>query len=310
MNKSTLAGIVGVVILCGGFAFWWRAKPAAGDSPGETGPSKISVPKPRVERGETGGVGGSRPRPEEPPAPKELSADARTERVKKILRDYQEIQAKMSADYGAAGQSFPGGLSAFLRQLALLEREKRADLAKAMTPQELEDYEIRETAAGQKMRTLLDGTAATDEQRRAVFHAEDSFNERFGFTFDMAPAALAVREAARQATQREIHAALGDELFQGWLQRDDPTYAHLAEFARQQNLPGNLALGLLNVRNGFTLSMLDIASAPLESAAERRAALVVWARDQIAGIAPLLPRDAGDREVTSWLGKSASAARP
>ena len=235
------------------------------------------------------------------PAPGTDPAAAKAARIKAILRDYDDIQARMSADYGSAGQSFPGGLNAFLRELALLDREKRADLAKVMTPRELEDYAIGESAAGQKMRAALDGTAATDEQRRAVFRAEQGFNDQFGFTFDLSPPALAVREAARQAIENQIRAALGDALFAAWLQRDDPGYVHFVEFAQRQNLPGSAALALWQTKNGFTLSALDIASAPPQSAGPRRAALLEWGRGGVTAIAPSLPPDVVEREVASWL---------
>ncbi len=248
--------------------------------------------------------------PASSPRPDASKPDAamRAARVRAILRDYEEISAKMSADYGAAGQAFPGGLGAFLRQLALVEREKRKDLATVMTPRELEDYEIGETAAGQKMRAILDGTAATDEQRRAVFRAEQDFDDKFGFTFDLSPPALAAREAARQAAEQQVRGALGDELFVTWLQHDDPTYAHFADFAQQQNLPAGAALALLNVRNGFTLSVLDIAAAPPAAAGPRRAALLEWGREGVAAVAPSLPGDVVAREVASWLQQSPAAS--
>jgi hypothetical protein len=53
--------------------------------------------------------------------------------IARIESDYDEIRAKAAADYAAAGKAFPGGLNAFLRQLALLEREKGADLDKELT---------------------------------------------------------------------------------------------------------------------------------------------------------------------------------
>ena len=54
-----------------------------------------------------------------------LSAD-QAARIEKIRRDYEEIRTKMSADFSAAGDKFPGGLNAFLKQLALLEQIGRA----------------------------------------------------------------------------------------------------------------------------------------------------------------------------------------
>lgn len=295
-RPGTWLALAGAAVLAGLVTWGWRwlASRTADRSPPpvvQPGAAVSPVPTPAGPRVPSPPVVPGRP----------LTAAEKAERVKKILRDYEEIQAKMSADYGAAGRSFPGGLNAFLQQLALLEREKRADLAKVMEPRELEDFEIRETAAGQKMRTALDGTAATDEQRRGAFRAEQAFNEQYGFTFDVTPPALRAREAARQATQEQVRAALGDELFATWLQRDDPTYARAVAFAQQQNLPDTAALALWQVRAKTTLGALDIALAPPESAAAMRAALREWSRAQVTAIAPLVTPEAVDWEVANWL---------
>jgi hypothetical protein len=96
----------------------------------------------------------------------------------------------MSADYTAAGANFPGGMNAFLRQLALLEREMHGDFAAALTPRELEDYEMRESTTGQSVQRRLAGVAVTEEQRREVFRLQREFDDRFALVFDVTPPAL------------------------------------------------------------------------------------------------------------------------
>lgn len=232
---------------------------------------------------------------------RDLSSADKAERVKKILRDYQEIQAKMSADYAAAGSAFPGGLGAFLRQLALLESEKHNDLGKVLTPRELEDFEIRANAAGQKMRTLLDGTAATDEQRRAVFRVEQQFNTDFGLTFDLSPAALRTREVARQSTQEEIRATLGDGLFGTWLQRDDPGYAGMVQFVRQQNLTEAAALALWQAKNEYLVKKLEIEAQPDDTTEARRSEALQVARAKVIAIVGPAAMESANSEVVDWL---------
>ena len=125
-----------------------------------------------------------------PPPIAGLSGPEKLDRIEKIKRDYDEITGKFSVEYAMAGDKFPGGVNAFMRQLALLAFEKRADLAAFLTPRELEDAEMRDTGAGQKVQTLLGNTAATDEQRRAVFELQKAFEDKFALTFDLAPPIL------------------------------------------------------------------------------------------------------------------------
>ena len=98
---------------------------------------------PAMSPGARPGAGISVARPSTP-AGTVLSPAEKAARVAQIRRDYDEIRAKTSADFAAAGTSYPGGLNAFLRQLALLEREKRRDFAAVLDPGELEDLEMKE----------------------------------------------------------------------------------------------------------------------------------------------------------------------
>ena len=229
--------------------------------------------------------------------------------MKDILRDYEEIQAKQSAEFSAAGTSFPGGLAAFLRQLALLDREKRADLAEVMTARELEDYEIRETAAGRHMREMLEGTAATDDQRRSVFRAEQAFNDQFGFTFDLSPAALREREAARQTMETKIYRALGGTMFAAWLQREDASYSEFVPLALRQGRPADFTLvELWEVRNNFMQSKFAIAAQPDDAVEQRQAAALQAAQARIAALIGVA--EAADPGVRRWLQQTPSAVPP
>lgn len=242
-----------------------------------------------------------------PPAPTAatpLTAAEKAARIEKIRRDYDEIRAKASADYSAAGANFPGGLNAFLRQLALLEREKRADFARILSPRELEDLELRETPAGQLVQRLLGSTAATDEQRRAAFRLQRDFEDRFALTFDVSPAALLQREAARQQTQEKILATLGDELTTAWLS-EGGDYAGFAAFVARHNLPPSASLDLWRVKNEFTLGRLELAAAGLtpEQRAAAMATLVQQIETRVGNIVGSGMLGTARNEVLLWLPK-------
>lgn len=248
-----------------------------------------------------------------PPAGASVAADDAEARrraiaalIARIEADYHEVRGKAAADYAAAGKSFPGGLNAFLRQLALLEREKRADLAKELTPRELEDYEYRETNAGQQVARLLGDTGATEAQRRAAFRHQLAFEDRFALVFDMAPAALAEREAARQATQENIRGELGDALFAAWLRGEGAEFGQMAELVATQGQPVAAALDLWSARNEFIRGRLRILADPALDAAQRQAAvarLAEQAEIRVASVVGLAALQAGRDEALQWLRK-------
>jgi hypothetical protein len=227
-------------------------------------------------------------------------------RVEKIKRDYDEVRARVAAEYAAAGASFPGGLNGFLRQLALLEREKRVDLAAVLSPRELEDLELRDTTAGQTVQRLLGDTDVDDDRRRAVFRLQLEFDDRFGLTFDVSPPALLERERARREMNEQIRATLGDGWFAAWLRGEGADFAPMAELAAQQQLPPSASVELWRAKNEFALRHLEITTAPGLTAQQRRAARAILVQQTeirlmgiLGGGAVQLARDG----VFQWLPK-------
>lgn len=221
-------------------------------------------------------------------------------RVAAILSDYEAMRNKASAEHEALGDHFPGGLNAFLRQLVLLEREKRVDLATVLTPGELEDHELRESPAGHIVQELLGQSAASDEQRRAAFRLQLEFDDRFALSFDSTPRAALERERARVDLQEKILVALGESLFATWLRGEGEEYGHFSNFAAQRQLPSTTALELWRIKNDYTLRRLELsAGSELSSAAHRELVDATTARIQ-ALLGPIALHHAGP-ELTNWL---------
>lgn len=249
---------------------------------------------------ETGATDAESAAPQEARA---LSAAEKAARVAKIKRDYDDIRAKAAADYTAAGASFPGGLNAFLRQLALLEREKRADFAAVLDAAELEELEYRETTAGQLVQRLLGDTAASEEQRRAVFRLQLAFEDRFALTFDLSPRALLERETLRQQVQEQIRGVLGDALLGSWLRGEGGDFGNFTRFVAEQGLPLAKAIELWQVKNEFIRRRLELNSQPLPAEQLRalQGALTQETESRAKGILGPGAAHAASRDVLGWL---------
>lgn len=225
-------------------------------------------------------------------------------RVEQIRRDYDEIRAKASAEFAAAGNSYPGGLNAFLRQLALLEREKRNDFAAVLDPAELEQLELRETPAGQRVQRQLGISAATDEQRREVFRTQRAFEDQFALTFDLTPPALLERERTRLATQEKIRGVLGDALFLEWLRGEGAEFEQIRSFTGQQGLPADAALNLWHAKSDLTVRRLEVAArsglAP-ETMRQLQDQLTRQAEDRVFAILGPGAMETAKQQVLGWL---------
>lgn len=300
--KRTIAVAVGVAVAVTVAIILMRTGESPAARPGSSQPTPAMPPpaKPRRAAVEGPGPGATANRGADEAA---ISPAEKAARVEKIKKDYEEIRAKTAADYSAAGARFPGGLNAFLRQLALLEREKRADLAAVLSPHELEDLELRETLAGQQIQRWLGDTPVSDEQRRAVFRLQREFDDRFALTFDVTPKALLERETARHRLQEEIRGLLGDALFASWLRGEGPDYANFVAFATREGLPAEMPLNLWRTKNEFIRRRLELAAQPLSSP-QLAAAQNALARDietRVLAIVGPAAMVTARKEILNWL---------
>jgi hypothetical protein len=300
-SRGLIVGSALALLMIGALVIWWRSARvertrSVGRTPEKnaavTAPAAHPIPEPK------------RARPPET-ANRPLSAAEKAARVEKIKRDYDEIRTKASADFSAAGTNFPGGLNAFLRQLALLEREKRADLAAVLSAAELEDLEMRETTAGQLVQKWLGDTAASEAQRREVFRLQRAFEEKFALTFDLTPGALLARETSRQQLQEQIRGVLGDALFASWLRAEGGDFAQFQKFAAQQGLPADAPLNLWRAKNEFTRQRLELNARGTDRRNEQfraaQAALTQEIEARVLGIVGPGAMTAARNEVLAWL---------
>jgi hypothetical protein len=302
MNARTLILVFGAIIVATIAGWSWRMRDRA--PPAMKSESGIAMSPPR------GALPAKSPAAALPGAASQRSsvpahpAADKAAQVEKIRRDYAEMVAKFTADFQAAGANFPGGLNAYLRQLALLDREKWRDLTALLSPGELEDLQMAETQAGKDVQHWLGDTAATDEQRRAVFRLRREFDERHALTLDLTPALLLAREERRQEMQRQILSQLGEALTAAWLRSEGPEYQRFLDFAAKQGLSPLAAQMLRTVKNRFVLEQLKLATRPELSPAEVKAALVELKETSLAtlgqhmGSSLQLARESG---VLDWL---------
>lgn len=300
MRKPSLRVILVVLGVIGLGAWWWRGggerrpgpatPPKKNPSPAVTPQAReISVPPPAAA--------------ERPSAPA-LSVAEKAARVEKIRRDYEEMTARFAAEFTAAGANFPGGLNGYLRQLALLEREKHKDLGSVLGAAELEELELRETFSGKTVQKALGSTPASDEVKHAVFRIRKEFDDKYALIFDLSPAALLMRETERQAAQEKILAVLGPELSFAWLREEGPDFAEIATFVGQQNLGRETALEVWRIRNEVTQRNLAAALQPNtspEAVAAARTATAAWARERLTAVVGPVAAQAVGPGVFRWL---------
>jgi hypothetical protein len=130
---------------------------------------------------------------------------ASVERLKKIFSDYQELEHTIRVE------ASPGDATNIGAKLALLAREKRADIERALTPAELYTYDLRNGPAADRLRNHLIGFTVTETEFLAAYPAVQAILAAEGNQ----PRMTRETRLAQQAKINEaLRTAMGEQRFQ------------------------------------------------------------------------------------------------
>jgi len=149
-----------------------------------------------------------------------------------IQMDYQLMQSKIQQDTG--GIMFPEDRQA----LAVLEEERRRDLAAVLTPEELFEFEVRTSSTSMSLRHQLNGMEPTEEEFRAIFRLQQEVDLVGGPQLHGADEEAQRRyQEATERMKTELRETLGEERFRQYERNQDWSYGQLVNVAKRLELP-------------------------------------------------------------------------
>lgn len=161
-------------------------------------------------------------------------SDAKIDALAKIERDYEEMQTdvyRTSRGMSSTMQDYANQQ----RQVDLLTSEKRADLAAVLTPAELEEYELHNSAASRKISRAVQELTLTDDEFAALSRAQkvcDDNTPQLSST-TLSSEQMAQRQAAQLALYSQVQSTLADDRFYQYLQTTDTTYRTISALGSQ-----------------------------------------------------------------------------
>ena len=206
-----------------------------------------------------------------------------------IKRDYDEMRSEIY-EASRGGSMLPEDRA----KLALLEKEQRADLASVLTPQELEDYDLRASNTANTLRYNLTAFAPTEAEFRAIFKLQQAFDTQLGpMTSGMTQEQMRARQEGQKAVTEQIKAALGPERAAEYERSTDFSYRQATLVAERLNLPATTAKDLWAAKADFEQRSRAIASDSNLPPDARRAQVTAVQQEALAKVNTLLtPRGA------------------
>lgn len=204
--------------------------------------------------------------------------------IERINADYAEMNSQVrSATQGIM-------LPEDREKVALLEREKRADLAAILTPQELADYEMRTSPVTSRLRSALTLMDANEDEFRTIFGIQQRYNDQINPTTlnlgIITSESMQQRSAAMMKAATEIKAALGDARYAEYARAASNEFQQLTRLGQRENIPNDVLVRTYNLRDTVAAESARIAADTTLSPEEKRAAAQALgqnARAQITG---------------------------
>jgi hypothetical protein len=124
--------------------------------------------------------------------------------------------------------------------LRVLEQQRQVELANLLSPQELEEYQLRHSHVSENLRNQLSGFEPTEEEFRRLFRLQNDFEEQINRALpessDEVQAEIRARaqEEGQRALNEEMRKVLGGDRYGEWQRAQDPDYKALANLGSLQ----------------------------------------------------------------------------
>lgn len=152
-------------------------------------------------------------------------SDEKIDAIARIERDYGELTAEAWARRrGNAATS----MDAVMQSQQMMEREKLADLAAVLTPDELAQYEQRNSPSARTLINNLRNVDVTEAEYAQIYTAQKSFDAANPTRASMDGVTYAQRMSAQLALSEQVRSVLGDARFYAYLEGSDQNYAQVA----------------------------------------------------------------------------------
>ncbi|MCX6953223.1 MAG: hypothetical protein NTV51_13810 [Verrucomicrobia bacterium] len=199
---------------------------------------------------------------------------AKIDLIERINADYDEMSARVR-------ESMQGiALIEDRKKFDLLNRERRADLAAALTPEELENYDMRNSSVAFGRTNALTLMDATEAEFRAIYFAQKTMDDRLRLerasTGDLSPA---TRTAAQDQFTQELRTALGEARYADYQRSSSGEFQQLHRLSQRENLPVDTALRAFALRDRVSAESTRIVNDPAQTSDQKRAALQVLAQN-------------------------------
>ena len=175
-------------------------------------------------------------------------------------------------------------------QLRRIEKQREAELAQVLTPEELEEYQLRNSSTANSMRAQMTGFQPSEDEFRKIFRLQKVFENEFSQAFDVTDDAQAqikarAQQDAQDALNEEIKKILGDKRYGEYQRSQDPDYRTLTQVADRFALSPEVVNRVYSMKQEAERQKAALEANTLITDEQRQAALAAIAKETERSVA-------------------------
>lgn len=225
---------------------------------------------------------------------------AKIEQIKRIEEDYSEMNTSLRA--GLNNIELPEDREKF----DLLAKEKRADLLSILSPDELEEYEMRNSRITGLLRERVGNFDASEAEFRSIYQAYTDFARAIDAGGGPRVMDYQAREKAQEKMLAELRQALGDARYVQLGRETDVEYRQLQQLGQRAQLSVATVQQAYELRTKVESDSNRILNDTVMTPDEKRAALKTLAQNtrlQITGLLGPLAAESYLKTAETWLSR-------
>jgi hypothetical protein len=135
------------------------------------------------------------------------------------------------------------------RKLRQIEKTELAELSAFLTPQEQEQFQLRNSQTANQLRSDLDGFEPTEEEFKAIFRMREARGDDLITSNDQDDKETHERyKKTKEEIDVLVKAQLGDQRFEEYKRAQDYSYKELARLTERMELPKGTAVAVYDMK--------------------------------------------------------------
>ena len=184
-------------------------------------------------------------------------------------------------------------------------KEKDAELAKVLTPQEKEEYDLRMSQTAMMMRMQMSEFQPNEQEFRDIFKLRKEFENEFGMLGMQSnkPEERAKRDSAQKDLDQNIKNVLGDDRYREYKYDQDFSRSSLKDVVKEFNVPKDQAFKVFDIKSAAQEQAANIRKDQSLTPEQRQSALQAIQQETRNAVGQVLGSAAGEAYFNkgSWL---------